>query len=227
VAVTYTPLAGANVGQAGAATGTTITIPAAGVPIGARVIVFGCRSLSQVTDARGNVYTIRFNANGGWCADAPVSTALVSGDKITITLTGTFQFCCYAVRADGLDPSSPFDGGGAQSFTGSAAAGPLVTTTLAGDLVIGAFYAQTVDTQSDPVPIISAVGSGYTDQTGVGNTGSTGNWPAQGMDWEAKIAGAAGNETPTATLNVTAGTLRTGMTMAYRAPGSAAVAMVV
>lgn len=85
--------------QAPVGTGTivTLTIPSGGVPIG-HTIILGAGSnhvaVTSVTDSRGNTYTsnasvLPSTATAASLWSAPITTALLAGDTITVTYSGT------------------------------------------------------------------------------------------------------------------------------------------
>ena len=200
----------------------TYLVTAPGIPVNTTVIVmgynFGQKVVSSVTDARGNTYVVR--AGGAYpsiiLADSQITTALLSNDKINVNMSGTDSF--VAVLAAWFS-ACYFDGFAQVNITGSAGvpisvAGGPVTTSMAGDLLLGIFGGY--NTGALWYPSIQTPGSGYTDQPGIGYTagapvlrgveeepevtplavGDSGI----SIDWESKIAGAAGSETATATL---------------------------
>ena len=199
---------------------TTYQVTAPGIPVNTTVIVmgynFGQKVLSSVTDARGNAYVVR--AGGSTypsilLADSKITTALLSNDKINVNMSGTDSF--VAVLAAWFS-TCYFDGFAQVNITGpagqpiSVAGGP-VTTSMAGDLLLGIFGGY--NTGGQWYPSIQTPGSGYTNQPGIGWTASapvlrggeiTPFGPGDAgisIDWESKIAGAAGSETATATLD--------------------------
>jgi hypothetical protein len=193
------------------------TVPAAGVPVDARLIILGflrVRNPVSVTDAKGNVYVIRTGlVQGPFLADCQVSTALVSGDKITITTDAPepvfgwacfwYSKCAYHAHATGTWASGSL-----------AATGGAVPIAKAGELVLGGFGLLGYGTVH---PAISTPGSGYTNEAGAGTNEPDG--PSSiGFDWESKISAGPGSETATATLNRTVETYRDGITAAYWEP---------
>ena len=198
----------------------TITVPAGGAAVGNRIVIFGVTTnanpVTSVTDARGNSYTIRRNggtAPGMWLADAVVATALQAGDLITITRGSAGLSYAIAAEFSGI---ADFDAQAVNSGTLITASGGAITTTQAGDLVIGAFWT-IVGSGTSSHSEIATPGTNYSNEPGVFTNANPGG-PTSGysLDWESKIAPAAGGETATATLSL-APTSYFGLTAAYKA----------
>ncbi len=145
-----------SVGQANSiTTGTTltVTVPAAGVAAGNTVLVsFAMDPVSgtvSVADSRGNTYTDDADIMNGTSGSgtgvrtvvlsAPVTTALVSGDTITITFpsVGSKAVSIYSVNdlisASRVDKTATGTGNSSSPSSGATAA-----TTHANELLIGA-----------------------------------------------------------------------------------------
>jgi hypothetical protein len=194
-----------------------ITVPAGGIPAGSTIIVMGWFTtggggiVTGVTDSKGNVYTLRAGGTTGTklvLADAQVANALVAGDTISVASSGSpiltvlaawFTTCYFDRLAEAV------------YGTTTAATGGAITTPSSGELILGIFGGYG-DPQSS-APSITTPGSGYTNQTGKGQTAS--GPVATGMDWESKIGSAAGAETATATMNATYNGGASGATVAY------------
>jgi hypothetical protein len=192
-----------------------LTVSAAGIAAGNTIIIIGItrqnRTVISVTDAKGNVYTIRrvgTAANPGFfLADCVVANALVSGDNITITHDALGGMYCYVAfwcstcyyHTDAL-----------ATWTGTAATGGTIRV-MSNEFVIGGF--SLFDSTSSTVRTMTTPGSGYTQDTG--NSGNSPDGYSIATRWEYKVASSANNfEAATGTMSA-AGTERYGITAAY------------
>jgi len=134
----------------GTSTTTLITVPSGGVALGNTLLVFVDKNATAVVDSRGNTYTKDAGLTGAgtimgiavW--RAPITTALINADTITITNPNQGGRAAIAVEVNGM-LSSPvessvtntFDynstGQTSASFNGSAA------TTNPATMVFGAW----------------------------------------------------------------------------------------
>jgi hypothetical protein len=123
---------------AGGSTTLTLTIPSGGVPIGHTVIVLaGCNhvAVTGVTDTRGNTYTIDTSgigssATAGSIIRAPVTTALLAGDTITITYASSiFGRSAIALEYQYILTVSPNDAPVSANTSNSATTNTNVTIT--------------------------------------------------------------------------------------------------
>ena len=145
-----------SVGQTNSTTtGTSLalTVPATGVAAGNTLLVsFAMDPVSgtvSVADSRGNTYTDNADVMNGTSGSgtgvrtvvlsAPVTTALVSGDTITVTFpsVGSKAFSVYAVNdlisASRVDKTNTATGSSSSPSSGATAA-----TTHANELLVGA-----------------------------------------------------------------------------------------
>jgi hypothetical protein len=222
------PSAGANHIGTAATTGTkvttrTITVPAGGVAVGARVIVTGTLDTDTtitVTDSKANVYATRgygLPAVGTstklFLADGAVTTALVAGDIITITAAVATNFAVAASWWTGIDPANPFGGLSIAQPPVVPAGSPITLTGPAvavpdGGLALGIFSG----TNQNAIVTPSA---GFTDQMGVSSTGQFG---IRFIDYETYLVHPAATVTPSATFNtVTAASTVIAATAYYNA----------
>ena len=131
----------------------TITVPVGGVALGNLIVGVATsesgQDISSVTDSRGNSYTVSslvFNAAGtDWGSNtfyAKATTALLSGDTITVTFLNSYYDAkiCKALEYSGIASSSFTDGSNSnmddafpQSSTGNTGS---VTTTNSNDLLV-------------------------------------------------------------------------------------------
>ena len=193
-----------------------LTVPAAGIPAGSTILVFGCvaanypATITAVTDTRNNVWTKRGSETlGVFVLECQVTTALVSGDLIRVTWSTTASMwgmggiwcskCSFDTMAQG-------------TYAGTAADGGAITTAPGGGLVLGVFGVP--NASPSPVPSLSAVGAGYTNETGA-TTVSPGEGSG-GWDWMSKNGTGGVVEDATGTFT-TAGSARYGATIAYTA----------
>lgn len=148
------------VGNASSATsGNTlaVTVPAGGVAVGDTLVLYvgfsGGTGLANATAADNhagstNVYTNQAQVDdtsttGCYSAiiTCPVTTALVSGDVITVTYpTNVTHRTLFIDEFSGVDTSSPIDttGTGNAGASGTSTSSASVTTTNAADLIVGA-----------------------------------------------------------------------------------------
>lgn len=156
----------------------------------------GGRTVTGVTDSKGNTWTVHYTSGnssfvGCSIAVAPITTPLVNGDTISITPSAAAFIAAEAVEYSGIDTASPLrtDAANGQGWVGSTSAtgGATAGNSTAGDLVIGAFG-------GDNAFLITTPGAGYTDQAGIATTGTVVT-----LDWESKTAAGGSTETATAT----------------------------
>ena len=149
----------------GSSTGSTIavTVPAAGVAVGNTVIVTialdAASGTVSCTDSKGNAYRKDVdvtassggssqqsgNFQGQWpsgpvrtvICSAQIRTALVAGDKITVTHPSTFHCALTAAAFSGFITSA-LDRSATGTGSGRAVSSGNVTTTQANELLIGA-----------------------------------------------------------------------------------------
>ncbi|TMA80782.1 MAG: hypothetical protein E6J72_07360, partial [Deltaproteobacteria bacterium] len=165
-----------------------MTVPAGGVAANDTIIVTLAMDPAAdssdpthpagVTDTKGNTYTKDADVTIGSGTSgvrtvvfsAPVGTALVSGNTITVTHPSAAAKAVSVSEFSGLLTSSPTD----QSGTATGTTSPLSATTSGAisqiqELVIGAFG------REGKLADFSAVGSGFTGLTrfSSGNSGST------------------------------------------------------
>jgi hypothetical protein len=161
----YTPLYEAITGIAlaskikGATNNTTgvttlaMTVPSAGVSVGSMIMVgggYGGGSTRTVTcaDTKSNTYTVDRHddlTTGGtphsFIISAPVTTALVGGDIITVTFSGTVNYpIAYTYEYTGVAAASYVDVVGGSTGTSTAPSAGSITTTEDYDLVFGSIF---------------------------------------------------------------------------------------
>jgi hypothetical protein len=185
----------------GVGTTLAVTVPAGGVPAGKRLIVsFSCNGGTAdpdptIADSKGNTW-VRDEYNTGATRQlavfsAPVTTALVSGDTITVTHVSTARRNIRAIYANvgAKDVSSNNGGTGTTSITSGATG----TRAQPSSLGFGTFaYNSSVSTTTfTPGSGFNQVGS-----TLVAGTGSS--WQYQGDETQVFLA--TGTDAATATL---------------------------
>jgi hypothetical protein len=153
-----------------------ITVPAAGIPVGSTVVVYGffasgaTQFLDTITDTKGNTYTIRKGAGAqAPCmilADSVISTALVSGNQISVKMTASDAY--VVVNAAWFSSPCYFHDAVEKAYTGTAGDGGALTTFTANELLLGFFGVYS--NSSDAAPSIATPGSGYTNQVGYTKT---------------------------------------------------------
>lgn len=154
-----------------------LTVGAAGAALGDLVVVYavqgGSRTLSSVSDSRGNTWTVaktlaNGSSHGTAIASSLLATALVSGDTITLTWSGTGRGAGIALEFSGL-ASSPFDV--AAGGTGAAtpyASGLTATSAGADNLIIGAVSQGAALVTITP----EALSPAWTEQDSIASVGS-------------------------------------------------------
>lgn len=184
-----------------------------GVAAGNTVYIVGflySQRVVSVSDPKGNVWNIRRDGNTGMVLiDGLITTTLTGSDPITITHSGQglFLYAFFVTSAAYYDTHTT------STWTGTAAAGGLITTKNPGELVIGAFGVFT--SGSTAAPTMTTPGSGYLQQVPGIATNPSGATDCGCLRYEFKNpAGAAGSESPTATMSA-AGTDRFGLAAAY------------
>ena len=151
-----------------------------------------------VSDARGNAYTLDAHAaNVGnvenWIFSAPVTTALIAGDAITVHFEATSPVAevVSTLAVSGLAPSARVDRAQVASGTGTAAdSGLTAATSQASELLIGAIGV------AGPSGDAFTPGSGYTL---VGRAGVTSGTDVT-INPEFRSVGAAGQYNAAAAL---------------------------
>lgn len=190
-------LAGAIVAPAG--NPQTVAVPTGGYPVGTIITAFGITNdgISTITDAKGNAWNRRLGAvtqgqvpTRCFLWDCYVRTALLAGDLISVTRFSQNWFGFAVQGWSGCDPGQWFDGAcDPFAFTTTTPTTNPLTTTAAGNAIIGVFA--NGNGGNSAATQITTPGSGYTNETGYSSGGPEG-WV--GIDWESKIAGAAGSE---------------------------------
>lgn len=194
-----------------------VTAPS-GIPAGSTAILLGYQFIARplsVSDDRSNTWTHRAGSNavGIILFDCQITTALASGDHITLNLgTGGGQFIFLAV----FYSQCIFDTMAQQTFTGTAAAGPTIHTSAGGGPVFGAFGIYNSAAFS-PTPSLgsSGQGAGYGVENTTFSSDPGSSKSVHSFCWESKIGVGGVDETATGTLN-TAGTNEYGATIAYK-----------
>ena len=167
--------------------GTTITasVPAAGVAVNSTVLVTVAMDPSAaavgVTDARGNTYTNDADITNGsgtsgvrtLIFSAPVTSALVSADLITVTFgSAVVGKAVSASYVNGLVVASRVDKTASMTGTSTApSSGNSTPTSQPDELVLGAIGVQETSTTATT---LTAPGAGYTALTGSGTASTTG-----------------------------------------------------
>lgn len=163
------------------------------------VLMVGCsggRTVTGVTDSKGNTWTVHYTAGnssfvGCSVASAKITTQLVNGDTISITPSAAGFIAAVAQEYSGFDPTTWLrtKAANGQGWVGSTSAtgGATAGNSTAGDLVIGALA-------GDNAFLIATPGAGYTNETGVSTTTTVIT-----LDWESKTAAGGSTETATAT----------------------------
>lgn len=198
--ITFVQTVGTNFSNTLASSPVTlaVTVPAGGVPIGHHLIVVGSGDQLgysvTVADSKSNTYQSDVSlssARGVNFLSSKITTALVSGDTITITFTG-FTGTNHAGRIavyefSGLATTAWFDKTGNSSGTSTApSAVTSAVTSQANELVMGAFtYANAGGTM--------AVGSGYTLLSNIATSGNR-------VGTEYKLVSATGLQTANGTI---------------------------
>jgi hypothetical protein len=140
-----------NIGQASCgSTSMSITVPAGGVAAGYRVVLrLGLRSGSSgavsASDSRGNTYTVDADpvpaSHPVVVLSAPVSTALASGDQITVNYpSGSSSAGLVADALSNVATSNAVDAAGGTSGSSGTPPSSSVTTTNPADLLLGATF---------------------------------------------------------------------------------------
>jgi len=183
-----------------AGTTAVFTVPAGGIPVGATIVLvtagyFG-GEVASVIDSKGNAYTVRIAVGyNTQFTDCRVTTALVAGDTITITLSGQAgDFAGACAWFSGMASANYFDKMATGAFASIAPAnGPPIVTAEANELVIASYGA---DTSGTAYAYVSNPGAGWTDQIGASNT----NGYTISVDWITRIVANAGTVQPAPTL---------------------------
>src|SRR5438093_760910 len=198
-----------NIGKTGSTTtGTSlsVTVPAADVAAGNRVIVSVALDPTAGTvscaDSKGNVYAKDVDVTQGSGTSgvrsvifsAPITAALVSGNTITVTHPSLAARAMSADEFSGLGTSGTLDK--TASATGSStspSSGTTATTSQPSELLIGAID---VETRGDTF----TVGSGYTSLASI-SSASNGNATSNvTMNAEYRIVSATGGYAANGTL---------------------------
>lgn len=149
----------------------TFTVPAGGIPSGSTIIIAAgngsLRTISSITDTKGNSYTVGLQKNNASdvqfsLAYAQNVTAMVSGDIITINLSGSASNRVVVVAyATGLTTGTLIDKNASAAGTSTTpSSGASGVTTVATEAVIGVVARGTANVTE---------ASGY---TGLGNVGA-------------------------------------------------------
>jgi hypothetical protein len=149
MSATFIRKVNASDATAGSAT-TVITVDATGFAAGTALIlgVFNRTSaanvITGVTDSKSNTWAVDSTGSsastGIGVASANLTTALVSGDTITVTWAGNVSGrAIQLLNFSGLVTSSLADVAAAGTAVGTTVNGPAVTTTNADDLIVGFF----------------------------------------------------------------------------------------
>ena len=190
-----------NIGNAGSTTaGTTlaVTVPTAGVAAGNRVIVTVALDPASGTvscaDTKSNVYTKDLDVTQGSGTSgvrtvifsAPVTTALVSGNTITVTHPSLAARAMNADEFSGIVASGALDKiASAVGSSTTASSGSTATTAQANELLVGAVG---VETRSEAF----TAGSGYTLLASVSSSAAGTAANNVTIDYEARIVAATG-----------------------------------
>ena len=167
-APTYVGAVGSNYANT-AGTTLSISVGAGGVAVGNTVIIaFSTRGTASyttptVTDSRGNTYSLAVGAlcyahGRTYIFYGPVTTALVSGDTITVTTPSVASRVAVAAAFSGILTASPLDqvlGNQALTATStgnsgnSPTVGPTGTISQADELIIGAIGTEDTSSSAD------------------------------------------------------------------------------
>jgi hypothetical protein len=171
-----------SIGQANSITSNTflsVTVPAGGVAAGNTIIVsFAMDSNAgtvSVADTKSNSYSKDadvLNSNGvrTLVFSAPVTTALVAGNTITVTYPATVSKAVSIYSVSGLVSASRVDKTSTGTGTNAApSSGNTLATTQASELLIGAIGSESYNTTF-------GVGTGYTAMNNaIANDGNNNN----------------------------------------------------
>jgi hypothetical protein len=193
---------------------TTVTVPAGGVAAGNTLIIVyyipsSTGGVTSVSDTRGNTYTIHGTESLGSLVavliSASISTALISGDTITLSNPSGESGLAICSEFSGL-ASSSIDQytSGDIAFDTALSCGPTGTTVQADELVFSAFFAGSNSVTFTP-------GSGFT-QT---DTGGYPGAPSYTYLNQYKVVSATGTQTATATAS--AATAAIGLLATFKA----------
>ncbi|OHA79556.1 MAG: hypothetical protein A2747_03910 [Candidatus Yonathbacteria bacterium RIFCSPHIGHO2_01_FULL_44_41] len=169
------------VAQKGAHTQLQITVPAGGVASGNTVIIGIASDYSSAnppplipvcSDSKGNTYTtdVEYNYNNskqGSICSAPITTALVSGDTITVTHTSLNASAMSATEFSGLLTASALDQTAkTYSLTTALDSTATASTAQADELLFGSF------TSEAPPTTTFTAGGIFTALPSAGTSGS-------------------------------------------------------
>jgi prepilin-type N-terminal cleavage/methylation domain-containing protein len=180
--LTVTMATPTSIGQANSITSNTflsVTVPAGGVAAGNTIIVsFAMDSNAgtvSVADTKSNSYSKDadvLNSNGvrTLVFSAPVTTALVAGNTITVTYPATVSKAVSIYSVSGLVSASRVDKTSTGTGTNAApSSGNTLATTQASELLIGAIGSESYNTTF-------GVGTGYTAMNNaIANDGNNNN----------------------------------------------------
>src|SRR5579885_1868059 len=208
-----------------AGTSITVPVPASGVAAGDTVVLaFAMRDTGTAiaaTDSRGNPYTLAVEADDAGLVrtailSAPVMTALMAGDTITVSHPLTTARALSAVAFAGVAVPAPLDRTATGAGTGTTpATAPTAATSYPEELVLGAIG--TDGSASDTLAPGTGFGALPSAGTSTGTdatiypefrvTTTTGTYAASGTlstsrDWAAAVATfvAASSATTTTTV---------------------------
>jgi hypothetical protein len=230
---TYAPGLGVNFIQvnsahpASPAANATVTYPLAQTAGNLNVVIIGwddaTANVQAVTDSAGNTYTLALPANVGTGLSQTIFYAknIVASASNTVTVTFSVPAASPDVRVleySGLDTIAPLDGAAGDSGISAVLDSGPITTTTAGDLVIGGstvggivqasdLIFTTVANTSDGLSVEHLVGpaAGIFDVTSTQNMNT--NWVIQAVAFKqpGAIADFAMSVVPPATASVIAG----------------------
>jgi hypothetical protein len=204
LAVAQFPLFSGKNTTAGAT--TLVVSPAANATAGSLIIAYvnasAARTVTGVSDTKGNTWTVGPNpggasVNGQRCSTQQNAGTLTTGDSITFTFSGTgANKVGTSIEITGYDTTTPFDSGVTNTVVGTTSTSPSVTaagaSTVAHEAIIGLFAwagaAQRTFTK----------GASYTASTEF----DEGSGAFQGIAIEYKIVSATGTYTADGTLNL-------------------------
>lgn len=189
----------------------SFTVPAGGVAQGNFVSIQCCTAsetitISSVTDTQGNSYAVDVSyASPGdvlsvYLVSGQITTALVNGNTITVTLSATNAFAGVAEEFSGMATSSALDKTSTNSpgFGTAWSSGSTAATAQADELCIGA-YVISSDVRSTPEgtwteltdALRGAPGPGRSLITQYKIVSATGTYQAQGTLASSNDGGAA------------------------------------
>lgn len=128
--------------QDNAAANNIVYTMVGGIAVGDRIIVIGNirggPTVSSISDSKSNTYAVNGTAGGVGMGSAHCTTALVAGDTVTVTFTGSNTGHCIIVGSISGQANPAFDKTkGATGSSSPASTGNSATTTQADEIVIG------------------------------------------------------------------------------------------